>query len=62
MSTHILPQAHLRRKIMMSKLSADFLLPILSLPPQAVKALKNNSNDIVNAIMVSGVCVMFTHN
>ena len=31
-------------------------LPYLCLPPtpQAVKALKNNSNDIVNAIMVSG--------
>lgn len=30
-------------------------LPYLCLPPtpQAVKALKNNSNDIVNAIMVS---------
>ena len=44
---------------MMSRLSADFLLLILSLPPQAVKALKNNSNDIVNAIMVSGACVIF---
>lgn len=31
-------------------------LPYLCLPPtpQAVKALKNNNNDIVNAIMVSG--------